>query len=97
MSVSPRGRSTGAVEVDGQRRGPLVGVGLDRRDGGWFGADVLDAADRPAVEVDVEEVAARADLEVDGARGRRLRTSAGLAGRDRRSRPASITQMQSRE
>ena len=53
-----------AVEADRQRQEAVRPIGLDHR-GRPRGGGVLDATDRAAVEVDVVEVAAGADLQID--------------------------------
>ena len=75
---------------------PVVGVAVATAVGGWLAGGEADPADRAAVEVGVEEVAARPDLEVDrvgGARGE----GAVRAGSGTPLAPGSIAQMQSRE
>ena len=86
-----------AVEGHLQRRRPARrGRRGARASGGWLAGEVLDPPDRAAVEVDVEEVAARPDLQIDRIGRRRQEGRALRRDRAARSRPCVMTQMQSR-
>ena len=95
-----RARFPGSVEVvpskcHGQRGCP-AGRHRDDPRGRGLGCDRADPADRPAVEVRVEQVAVRADHEIDRAGGARRRRSGALPGPAVRWNPSAMNQMQLR-